>query len=151
LASPATTTRFSAARLDVSGLVEPSFPYPAMPLMSIPGFTNATQGDYQDIPENIINIKANVTWITGRHRFKTGVNVARNYAAQININGSNVLGQFTFNNNITGYSLANFLLSAFPTLCTATIPLTSPDLPTASATRWEPSSRTTSSSAGVSR
>jgi hypothetical protein len=39
---------------DVSGLVEPSFPYPAMPLMSIQGFTNATQGDYQDIPENII-------------------------------------------------------------------------------------------------
>ena len=101
---------------DQSGLIEPSFPFPAMPQMTIAGFTAPTEQDYQDIPEDIVNIKDNISWINGRHRFKAGVIGAKNYAAQVPISGSRVLGLFTFTNSITGYALANFMLGIPNTL-----------------------------------
>ncbi|HEY2932099.1 MAG TPA: TonB-dependent receptor [Acidobacteriota bacterium] len=86
-------------------------PIPAIPTMNIAGFTTVTQQSFQQIPEDIYSVSNNLSWITGRHRLKTGVLFTHGRATQVPFGVDNFYGNFGFQNNFaTGYSFADFLL-----------------------------------------
>src|SRR5262249_30208237 len=86
-------------------------PIPAIPAMSIAGFTTVSQQSFQQIPEEIFSVRDHVSGIAGRHRVKAGILVTHGRASQVPFGVDNFYGNFSFVNNFaTGNDLADFLL-----------------------------------------
>ena len=86
-------------------------PIPGITVMNIAGYTTVGQQSDQDIAEDFYNIRDNVSWVHGPHRFKVGFLIAEGRAAQVPFTPDNYFGSFSFVNTFaTGNSFADFLL-----------------------------------------
>lgn len=88
------------------------------PAISISGgFTALTPSTpFQDITENIFNLRDDISYIRGRHRLKFGAVYTRGMSAQVAFGVNNFFGNFSFNGFATGgagraeNAFADFLL-----------------------------------------
>jgi Carboxypeptidase regulatory-like domain/TonB dependent receptor len=84
------------------------------PYFDIAGYTRFGQAREEPLTTSVYQISDNVSWTTGRHSFKGGVDVRRyNWTSPVIFTGADDFGVFRFNANLaggTGNALANFLL-----------------------------------------
>jgi hypothetical protein len=80
-----------------------------MPTLSISGFASSHVNNEHPHPRisNVFKWSEHMTWISGRHTFNFGGDLARLYYD--NRADSNTNGNFSFNGSATGYALADFL------------------------------------------
>lgn len=82
---------------------------PGVPNFNITGFSQVTQIDFQRSQDMTYDIINNVTFITGRHSVKVGLNFKRQQASRNPI-PIRIFGRYDFTGGITGVSYADFLL-----------------------------------------
>lgn len=94
-----------------SGLVVATSPVPALPVMNISGLTTVSQQDFYNGIGQTMTTRDNVSWMQGRHHMIFGAMWMRGNSTSNSFSGSNLEGQYSFDNTFaTGNAFANFLL-----------------------------------------
>ena len=82
--------------------------------VDIAGYSRFGEAKEEPLKTQNYEFADNLTWITGRHTFKGGVNFKRfHWTSPLNFTGADDYGVFRFNNNLprgTGHQFGNFLL-----------------------------------------
>lgn len=91
----------------------------ALPAFSFTRFAGASGSSVHYQAQNTYEWTDNMTWIHGRHTFKWGGDVSRYQINNVSVPG-NQTGSFGFNDTITGFDYASFLLGLPTTTSLAT-------------------------------
>ena len=82
--------------------------------IDVSGYTRFGEAKEEPLSTRNYEFADNLTWIRGRHTFKTGANIKRfHWTSPLNFTGADDYGVFRFDNNLprgTGNALANMLL-----------------------------------------
>jgi hypothetical protein len=82
----------------------------ALPVISISGFQQITQSNYQRGAEMVYQWQDNVSWTKGRHTLKMGGEVWHNYGADFGVTPMRAFGDIGFTGTYTGHAYADFLV-----------------------------------------